>query len=628
MKHLGHHLFILAVCAWGAWEACAVSAPPAASTATSAPPGAPIPPIPPTPPVPVPPSNIAIKRGDQVQVLRAQMLFFYGKPHHMAKAGDIFEVLDVRNTKNQVYVATKDGDRIVALSLPLDAVQPIKAAKEAQRIEQSTALFAGLIPTLRIKIEPANIEKLKKEPRTYVEATIEELDGKAYQHVAIKLKGSAGSFQPIDARPGFSINTSKFKGGDRFHGLKRFMLNNCAQDGTALNELTAGEMARTAGVPASRCTHALVTLNDRELGIYVLKEGFTEEFLSAFFKRTDGQLYDGGFCAEIKEKMEMDRGEENNRAGLLKLCAAFKEPDQAKQFDAISAMVDVDAYLRYLALENIMCHWDGYSFNRNNYRIYEDPETGRFHFILHGMDQMFGDVNFGIQRDPGGNVGAILWRRPEIRERYWAILSDLYEKVIKPIDWPARAEDHGRRLMAALKPEQAKQYEHNITDERNRIDQRMKAVRVAMEKPRLVNALAAKGIAELKASEWAPQVQNAESKEVQEDGKPCLYLKATGEANASWRVGLSIPAGKFRFEARIKTRGVDAMPTEVGEGAGLRVSGGTRAGQKALKGDAPWEVISYLIESPGRDYNLVAELRARKGEMWIDRESLRVVRVP
>ena len=576
----------------------------------------------------MPPSNVGIKRGDTVQVLRAQMLFFYGKPHHMAKAGETYEVLDVRNSKNQVYVAIKDADRVIALSLPLDAVQSVKAAKEVQRIEQSTALFAGLIPTLEIKIDPPNIEKLKKEPRTYVECAIEEVDGKTYQHIAIKLKGSAGSFQPIDARPGFSINTSKFKGSDRFHGLKRFQLNNCAQDGTALNELVSGEMARTAGVPASRCTHALVKLNDRELGIYVLKEGFTEEFLSAFFQRTDGQLYDGGFCAEINEKMEMDRGEENNRTGLLKLCAAMKEGDQAKQFEAMSSLVDVDAYLRYLALENIMCHWDGYSFNRNNYRIYENPENNRFYFILHGMDQMFGDTNFGIQRDPGGQVGAVLWRRPEVRERYWAILNEVYEKVIKPIDWAARAEEHGRRLMAALKPDQAKQYEHNINDEKGRVAARMKAIQTQMEKPRVVNALAAKGIAELKASDWAPQVQNGESKETQEDGKKCYYLKATGDANASWRLGLAVPAGKYRFEARIKTRGVDAMQVETGEGAGLRVSGGTRAGQKALKGDSSWELLTYDIDSPGRDYTLVAELRARKGEMWIDRDSLRVVRVP
>ena len=575
---------------------------------------------------PAPEAELA--RGEIVRVVRAQMLFFYGKPHRMAKVGETFEVLDVRTSKMQVYVAIREGDRIVALSLPLDAVQSVRKAKDAERIEKSAALFAGLIPTLQLKIDPQNMERLRKDPRTYVEATIEEAGGKNYEHLAIKLKGSAGSFQGIDARPGFSINCSKFKGGDRFHGLKRFQLNNCAQDPSALSELVAGEMARAAGVPASRCTHALVKVNDRELGIYVLKEGFTEEFLAAFFKKTDGQLYDGGFCAEIQEKMELDRGDEVRREGLLKLVAAFKEPDAAKQFELLSAVVDVDAYLRHLALESIMCHWDGYSFNRNNYRIYENPETGRFHFILHGMDQMFGDAGASVQRDPGGQVGAILWRRPEIRERYWAQLTDVYEKVLKPVDWPARVEEHGRRLLAALAPERAKQHEGQIAGPRDRLAERMKQVRLQIEKPRVVNALAAKGIAELKTGEWSPQVANAESKEVQEDGRACLYLQAKGEANASWRLNLNVPAGKFRFEARIKTRGVEAMTSEVGEGAGLRVSGSSRAGQKSLKGDSAWEVLSYEIDSPGRDFALVAELRARAGEMWIERESLRVVRVP
>jgi hypothetical protein len=433
-----------------------------------------------------------LTRGDIVRVLRPQMLFFYGKPHHMAKAGETFEVLDVRPLKKQVYVATNEGGRIVALSLPIDAVQSERQAKNAERIEKSTALFAGLIPTLNLRVEPQAIERLRKEPRSYIEAAIEEVGSKTYEHLAIKLKGSAGSFRGIDDRPGFSINCSKYKGGDRFHGLKRFQLNNCAQDGTALNELVAGEMARAAGVPASRCTHALVSINGRELGIYVLKEGFTEEFLAAFFKKTDGNLYDGGFVSDIQENMELDRGDAP-RDGLLKLVAALKEPDAAKQFDLLSAAVDVDAYLRYLALESVLCHWDGYSFNRNNYRIYENPETGRFHFILHGMDQMFGDAGQSVQRDPGGQVGAVLWRRPEIRERYWVQLTDIYEKVLKSVDWAARVEEHGQRLLAALKPEQAKQYEPNIVAARNRVAERLKQVRLQIEKPRVVNTLAAKG---------------------------------------------------------------------------------------------------------------------------------------
>ncbi len=572
-----------------------------------------------------------LERGVIVRVMRDQMMLFYGKPRLWAKKGETFEVLDVRPETKQVFVGVKENGRLVALSLPMDAVMSELKAKKAERIEKSEALFAGLIPTLNVRLDPQALDHLRKEPRVYVEGTIEEAGGKICGHLAIKLKGSAGSFQQVDARPGFSINTSKFKGGDRFHGLKRFQLNNCAQDGTALNELVAGEMARAAGVPASRCTQALVSLNGRDLGIYVLKEGFTEEFLSAFFKKTDGHLYDGGFCAEINENMEVDRGDPETKERLMELVGALKEGDAAKQFDRLSAVVDVDAYLRCLALETVMCHWDGYSFNRNNYRIYENPETGRFHFILHGMDQMFGDANWPVQRDPGGQVGAILWRKPEIRERYWAQLTDVYEKVLKPIDWPARVEEHGQRLIAALeavKSERAKDYEPRIGEARNRVAERLKSVRKQMEAPRVENTLATKGLAELGDTAWAPQLDKAEAEEVDLDGRRCLHLRATGEANASWRVHVNVPAGKFRFEAQMKTRGVEPLQVASGEGAGVRVSGGTRKAPNALKGDVPWQRVSYDIDSQGGDVVLVVELRARAGEAWIDRKSLRLVRAP
>ena len=572
-----------------------------------------------------------LARGTTVRVVRDQMMLFYGKPRRVAKKGDTFEVLDVRAALKQVFVAVKEDGRVVALSLPLEAVLPEAVAKSKERIEKSEALFAGLIPTLNLRIDPPALEQLRKEPRNYVEAAIEEAGGKSFAHLAIKLKGSAGSFRGIDDRPGFSVNASKFKGADRFHGLKRFQLNNCAQDGTALNELVAGEMARAAGVPASRCTHAIVSLNGRELGIYVLKEGFSEEFLAPFFKRTDGHLYDGGFCAEIQENMEADRGEPAQKERLLELVGAMKEGDAAKQFERLSAVVEVDAYLRYLVLETVMCHWDGYSFNRNNYRIYENPETGRFHFILHGMDQMFGDAGWPIEREPGGQVGAILWRRPEIRERYRAQFTDIYEKVLKPVDWAARVEEHGQRLVAALeaaKPGRGNEYAPRIAEARGRVTERLKSVRRQIEAPRVENTLVTKGLAELAEAAWAPQADNAEAQEVDADGRRCLLLRAKGDANASWRVGMQIPAGKFRFEARLKTRGVIPLPAETGEGAGLRVSGGSRKGLKALTGDTPWTPLSYEIESSGRDFTLVIELRAKAGELWVDRQSLRLVRVP
>ena len=576
--------------------------------------------------VATPAAATQLKRGDMVRVLRPQALFFYGKPWGTAKAGAVMEVLDVRPATRQIFVAVKDGDRVIAVSLPLDAVRSEKEAVKTERVEQSTALFAGLIPTLNVQLSAEALESLRKEPKKYVEGTIEEAGVGPHEHLGIKLKGSAGSFQQVDQRPGFSINCSKFDGGSRFHGLRRFQLNNSVQDGTVLNELVSGEMARAAGIPASRCTHALVSINGRALGIYVLKEGFTEEFLSTFFKQTDGHLYDGGFVADIQDKMELDRGDPENQEALARLNTALKEGDPAKQFELLKQVVDVDAYLRYLAMEDILCHWDGYSYNRNNYRIYENPETGRFCFILHGMDQVFGDAKMSLERPPVAAVGAALWRRPELRARYWADLQDIYARVIKPVNWPARVQEHGRRLQAALPKDKANEYKPRITEASDHVAARLAEVKRLLETPRLEPILATKGAAELKTGSWISQAENAEANEVVEDRHPSLHLKATGDATASWRLTLAAPAGKFRFTARMKTRGVEVAPSETG--AGLRISGGSPQGQRELQGTVAWQTLTCDFDSTGSDVTLVAELRAKAGEVWIDKESLRLARLP
>ena len=319
-----------------------------------------------------------------------------------------------------------------------------KGPSQADRAA-SDALFDGMIPVIHIRIGEKELEKLRREPREYVEATLQQPGGPAVEKVGLKLKGSAGSFQPIDQRPGFSLNLDKFGKKKVFHGLSRFQLNNCNQDPTALHELVAGRIARAAGVPASRCTHALVSLNGRSLGIYVLKEPFREELLGAFFPRTDGRLYDGGFCTEIRKEMELDYGPDDKSQKLGDLVAALADTTPDRQLQRVRDLVDTDAYLRYLALENILTHWDGYSFNRNNYRLYENPASSRFHFLLHGMDQTLTHTDWDIWRAPQAAVGSILWRDPALQARYDSLLREICEKTLRTTDWPQFTEQAGNR---------------------------------------------------------------------------------------------------------------------------------------------------------------------------------------
>src|SRR5205085_9247534 len=106
--------------------------------------------------------------------------------------------------------------------------------------------------------------------------------------------GGTGSFRPMEDKPALTLDFSRFKAGQKFHGVRRIYLNNSVEDPTYANEKIGSELFLAAGVPAPRVTRALVELNGRALGLYVLKEGFTEEFLARHFNRVSGELYERG----------------------------------------------------------------------------------------------------------------------------------------------------------------------------------------------------------------------------------------------------------------------------------------------------------------------------------------------
>ena len=503
--------------------------------------------------------------------------------------------------------------------------------KEQKHAQAAAEFFAGEIPRLKIELSSEQRERLAKDERNYAEATMTETTPagpRLYQKVAVKLKGSAGSFQHMDGKPGLTLNLDKIKGGERFHGMKKIHLNNCAQDGTYLNELITGEMARKVGVPASRCSHAFVEFNGRDLGLYVVKEAFTEDFLAAFYKNTDGDIYDGGFCAEVNENMEKDKGDPKDKAALKELIAACQEGDAAKRWERLGKVLDIDRFVSYCAMEDILCHWDGYNFNRNNYRMYRDAETGKFSFFLHGMDQMFGDENFPVMRDFGTLVGGAFMRCPQGAALYKARVESIYENVLLKEDWAARITAEGRRVRDAIAAKDgrwAKEYEGQINEVRGRVARRIAAVgRQLGAVPKPV-AFDANGVFKL-VKGWSPDGAGALCDEAAKDGQPCLHIRADGATAASWRQTLHLDAGRYRFEAKVAIANVVGVKDASGEGAGLRISGGVREGQNAAVGSASWQPIGYTFETPGGDIVLVAELRANKGEVWFARDSMRIVK--
>lgn len=71
--------------------------------------------------------------------------------------------------------------------------------------------------------------------------------------------------------------------------MEKFHLAKSVQDASYLTELIGGEIFRAAGVSASRIHHAVVSINGKRRGLYLMKEGHDKEFLLIQFKNNRGK---------------------------------------------------------------------------------------------------------------------------------------------------------------------------------------------------------------------------------------------------------------------------------------------------------------------------------------------------
>jgi hypothetical protein len=194
-----------------------------------------------------------------------------------------------------------------------------------------------------------------------------------------------------------------------------------------------------AGVPVPRADHALVFLNERKLGVYVVTEGFGKHFLKRYFKKANGNLYDAGYLQDINrpQELRLDFGDNADALPVLRrLFAATRQLDPVERFKSLEQVLDTDRFLSMMALEVILCHWDSYSMNRNNYRIYYDPGSKKVVFMPHGMDQVLGidrpNLDLPLLPKMMGLVTRALISTPEGRRRYLSRLDHLFVSLFKP----------------------------------------------------------------------------------------------------------------------------------------------------------------------------------------------------
>jgi spore coat protein H len=536
-----------------------------------------------------------------------------------------------------------------------------KPAKAPKNLPSADPVFTNAeVFRIAIEIPEEGMRKLREnqrqpfssqgsDTRASVKAVVRE-GTNTYRDVALHLKGGAGSYRSIDEKPGLTLNFDKNIKNQTFHGLERLSLNNSLQDPTYLNEIISRELFAAAGVPVPRATHAKVQLNGRDLGIYVLTEAFNKQFLRQHFKSPDGNLYDGGLLKDVTDPLEKSSGPNpQDRSDLKRLAEAAAEPDPGKRLERLAQVMEVDQFITMTAMDILTCNTDGYALQRNNYRLYHDPVTGKITFMPHGLDQMFGTFRAGtdmpILPRMQGLVARAVIQTPSGREQFKQRVAQLLKDVYRVDTITNRVQQLAARLRPVLAEKGAgavRAHEREVSQLCSRIAQRAEHVRAQLAAPDQLLAFDQAGVARL--PDWQPKSVHGNPVLNQGvlEGKGVLHVSASGSAVGIWVTRVQLPPGKYRLEGRVKAQGVTADPGDRRGGVGFR-AGETRPKQK-LMGDQNWTDISLDFEVAGGAggfqpfqpmagiqtevpwVELMCELRAAKGQAWFLKDTLRLIR--
>lgn len=529
-------------------------------------------------------------------------------------------------------------------------------------MDPADAFFtSGPLPHLHIEIDPHLLKSLDANPKTPVRAMVRETVGKVeqivYCDVAVHLKGGPGSFRQTNDKPALTLTFAHFVPGQSFHGLNKIHLNNSVQDGSYMCEYLGSYVFRESGCPAPRVSNARVWLNGRDLGPFVLKEGFDGVFFRKWFRDKSGNLYEGSFT-DVDGNLPIHFGQdppeprdpfdkaqikaheravaEQRKAGearLRSLADAARDPDPLKRRQRVDEVLDADRFLTFLACESMVAHWDGYGGNRNNYRIYDDPRGGRLVFLPQGMDQLFQRPDYSLFTNASLMGQVLTTQSPEDRQRYIERIARIRQTVFTPEALLAQLDHVSGRLaplMAEFGPGMLRHHKEETAGLRQRLLERIANIDRQLANPPKPLQFDSNGLALFSPDQWQPKQQegNADADKVGPDARPRLFrvtCKPPGGA-ASWRTTVLLPQGRYTFEGRVKTIGVKPPPPGQNTAAGLRISGEKRTTR--IFGDTDWQTIRYdfQVDEALREVVLVCDCAAEKGQTLFDPATLRLKR--
>ena len=284
------------------------------------------------------------------------------------------------------------------------------------------------------------------------------LEGRIIKDVGLRYKGNL-SFRSSSAanpfRANLKLKTDIFGGKADWNDVETLNFHAGVLDTSLMREALGLALFRAAGTPASRTAYVEIAFQVTGLyenapgGMYVLIENVNKQFLKHALPPGTGLLMKpeglrGGigsqsdvwssYLSTYRPDREATPGEQQRVIELSKLIA---QDNVALFRSRIGTYLDVDQFLRFIAVNAFIANWDSYLGGSHNFYLYLDPKDDKFRFIPWDLDLSMaspGPFRGGasdILRPADQNQALIYWLLddPSIAEQYRLIVKELATTV-------------------------------------------------------------------------------------------------------------------------------------------------------------------------------------------------------
>ncbi|MBN1669252.1 MAG: CotH kinase family protein [Anaerolineales bacterium] len=318
------------------------------------------------------------------------------------------------------YTYTKPGLYIVTLrvtdpqgqhasqSIPIQVRHPASSS-----VDYWTLFDDSRVRKVEIFLSQADWNYIWTDPEAKLQVRADAIIfGERLDDIGFRMRGQFSLRNSGEKKP-WKIDTDAYIEGQEYHNLRQLMFLNNIGDSSLLQEKLAYDGMHFAGVPASfTCFVELwIDFVDDDQppifwGVYTMVERVDKKFLSNRF----GQDYKGGnlYKANHAQRGPMDLvyhgpqiedyptqnglyayGKATNEAtadysDLLQLIYTIDGVDYESPeafASALEEVLNVDSFLRYMAVVNTLGNWDSYPYTGNNYYLFYNAGSGRFEWL-------------------------------------------------------------------------------------------------------------------------------------------------------------------------------------------------------------------------------------------------------